>query len=113
MFGLILKASMVWASLCSRALTTICVDEVPAPRSRPTTVRQGNGGLQLRVIERERERERESEKRLRTSEKGLNFDECDDLDHDIRRYNVKNQTKNQPQHLHFPVHLLILLYRGR
>ena len=24
---------------------TICVDEVPAPRSRPTTVRQGNGGL--------------------------------------------------------------------
>ena len=36
-----------WASLYSRALTTICVDEVPAPRSRPTTVRQGNGGLQL------------------------------------------------------------------
>ena len=38
-----------WASLYSRALTTICVDEVPrrpaAPRSRPTTVRQGNGGL--------------------------------------------------------------------
>jgi hypothetical protein len=32
-------------SLYSRALTTICVDEVPAPRSRPTTVRQGNGGL--------------------------------------------------------------------
>ena len=32
------------ASLYSRALTTICVDEVPAPRSRPTTVRQGNGG---------------------------------------------------------------------
>ena len=26
-------------------LTNICVDEVPAPRSRPTTVRQGNGGL--------------------------------------------------------------------
>ena len=25
-------------------LSTICVDEVPAPRSRPTTVRQGNGG---------------------------------------------------------------------
>jgi len=26
-------------------LLLICVDEVPAPRSRPTTVRQGNGGL--------------------------------------------------------------------
>jgi hypothetical protein len=26
-----------WASLYSRALTTVCVDEVPAPRSRPTT----------------------------------------------------------------------------
>ena len=26
-------------------LTIICVDEVPAPRSRPSTVRQGNGGL--------------------------------------------------------------------
>ena len=25
--------------------STICVDEVPAPRSRPTTVREGNGGL--------------------------------------------------------------------
>ena len=36
---------MVWASLYSRTLTTICVDEVPAPRSRPTTVRQGNGGI--------------------------------------------------------------------
>ena len=31
--------------LAGRALTTICVDEVPAPRSRPTTVMQGNGGL--------------------------------------------------------------------
>ena len=27
------------------SLETICVDEVPAPRSRPITVRQGNGGL--------------------------------------------------------------------
>jgi len=44
-FGLILKASMVGFTLLSRSLTTICVDEVPAPRSRPTTVRQGNGGL--------------------------------------------------------------------
>jgi hypothetical protein len=42
--GLILKASMVGFT-SSRALTTICVDKVPAPRSRPTTVRQGNGGL--------------------------------------------------------------------
>ena len=39
------KRPLWWASLYSRALTTICVDEVPAPRSRPTTVRQGNGGL--------------------------------------------------------------------
>jgi hypothetical protein len=31
-------------TLLSR-FTTICVDEVPAPRSRPTTVRQGNEGL--------------------------------------------------------------------
>ena len=29
--------------LLSRALTNICVDEVPDPHSRPTTVRQGNG----------------------------------------------------------------------
>ena len=28
-----------------RARQRCCVDEVPAPRSRPTTVRQGNGGL--------------------------------------------------------------------
>ena len=42
--GNLIKAS-IWALLQSRALTTICVDEVPAPRSRPTTVRQGNGGL--------------------------------------------------------------------
>ena len=39
------EKGLYWASLYSRALTTICVDEVPAPRSRPTTVRQGNGGL--------------------------------------------------------------------
>jgi hypothetical protein len=39
------KWPLWWASLYSHALTTICVDEVPAPRSRPTTVRQGNGGL--------------------------------------------------------------------
>jgi len=44
LFAPLLKASIWWASLYSRALTTICVDEVPAPRSRPTTVRQGNGG---------------------------------------------------------------------
>ena len=31
----------------SCALTTICVDEVLAPRSRPTTVRQGSGGAQM------------------------------------------------------------------
>jgi len=35
-------------TLLSRSYTTICVDEVPAPRSRPTTVRQGNGGLNPR-----------------------------------------------------------------
>jgi hypothetical protein len=41
------KASMGWASLYSRRLFYyyLCVDEVPAPRSRPTTVRQGNGVL--------------------------------------------------------------------
>ena len=44
-FGLILKASMVGFTLLSRSYYTICVDEVLAPRSRPTTVRQGNGGL--------------------------------------------------------------------
>ena len=46
-FGPILKASMVGFTPYFRALTTICVDEVPAPRSRPTTVRQGerDGGL--------------------------------------------------------------------
>jgi hypothetical protein len=44
-FGPILKASMVGFTLLSRSYYTICVDEVPAPRSRPTTVRQGNGGL--------------------------------------------------------------------
>jgi hypothetical protein len=43
--SVLLKRPLWWASLYSRALTTICVDEVPAPRSRPTTVRQGNGGL--------------------------------------------------------------------
>ena len=43
-FGFILKASMVGFTLLSRSYS-ICVDEVPAPRSRPTTVRQGNGGL--------------------------------------------------------------------
>ena len=38
------KAFPIWrASLYSCALTTICVDEVPPPRSRPTTVRRGNG----------------------------------------------------------------------
>jgi hypothetical protein len=36
---------MVGFTLLSRSYYTICVDEVPAPRSRPTTVRQGNGGL--------------------------------------------------------------------
>jgi hypothetical protein len=40
----ILKASMVGFTLLSRD-TNICVDEIPPPRSRPTTVRQGNGGL--------------------------------------------------------------------
>jgi hypothetical protein len=43
-FGPIGKTSMVGFTLLSRSFTTICVDEVPAPRSRPTTVRQGNGG---------------------------------------------------------------------
>ena len=44
-FSVLKKRPLWWASLYSRALTTICVDEVPTPRSRPTTVRQGNGGL--------------------------------------------------------------------
>jgi hypothetical protein len=34
-------------------LLTICVDEVPAPRSRPTTVRQGNGGLYNRETDKQ------------------------------------------------------------
>jgi len=34
----------------SRALTNICVDEVPDPHSRPTTVRQGNGNGGLLYI---------------------------------------------------------------
>jgi hypothetical protein len=55
-FGLFFNASMVGftfnyslksiARTATRALPYICVDEVPrarAPRSRPTTVRQGNG----------------------------------------------------------------------
>ena len=45
-----------WASLYSRALTTICVDEDPAPRSRPTTVRQGNGGGYNRLTRRSPQR---------------------------------------------------------
>jgi hypothetical protein len=42
----LLKASMVGFS---RSYYYLCVDEVPAPRSRPSpaTVRQGNGGLTL------------------------------------------------------------------
>ena len=47
-FSVLWERPLWWASLYSRALTTICVDEVPTPRSRPTTVRQGNGGLQTR-----------------------------------------------------------------
>jgi hypothetical protein len=43
-FSVLLERPLWWAPLYSRALTTICVDEVPPPRSRPTTVRQGNGG---------------------------------------------------------------------
>ena len=44
-----------WASLYSRALTTICVDEVPAPRSRPTTVRhRGTGGYNVNLPTKER-----------------------------------------------------------
>ena len=39
------KKALWWALLYSSALTTICEDEVQAPRSCPTTVRQGNGGL--------------------------------------------------------------------
>ena len=35
--------------LVSRSYTTICKNEVPAPRSRPTTVRQGNGGLYIPI----------------------------------------------------------------
>jgi hypothetical protein len=39
-------------SLYSRALTaTSCVDEVPAPRSRPTTVRQSRVGQYPRTSE--------------------------------------------------------------
>ena len=46
MFGLIEKASMVGFTLLSRAYYYLrSLDEVPAPRSRPTTVRQGNEGL--------------------------------------------------------------------
>ena len=37
---------MVGFTLLSRSYYYLrTVDEVPAPRSRPTTVRQGNGGL--------------------------------------------------------------------
>ena len=39
------KASMVGFISNLAPLLNICVDEVPGPRSRPTTVRQGNGGL--------------------------------------------------------------------
>ena len=47
LFGLKKKASMVGFTLLSRSYYYLrTVDEVPAPRSRPTTVRQGNGGLQ-------------------------------------------------------------------
>ena len=38
-FSVLLERPLWRASLYSRALTTICVHEVPAPRSRPTTVR--------------------------------------------------------------------------
>jgi hypothetical protein len=42
---------MVGFTLVSRSYYYyICVDEVPAPRSRPTTVRQGNGGLSSYLI---------------------------------------------------------------
>ena len=46
-FGLLFKASMVGFPSHSRALTTISARrrKVPPPPSRPTTVRQGNGGL--------------------------------------------------------------------
>jgi hypothetical protein len=49
-FLVLKKRPLWWASLYSRALTSICVDEVPAPRSRPSTVRQGNGGLLLQHL---------------------------------------------------------------
>ena len=42
-FSVLKKRPLWWASLYSRALTTICVDEVPAPRSRPTTTVSGRG----------------------------------------------------------------------
>ena len=48
MFGPIEKASMVGFTLLSRSyyyLRRRSIDEVPAPRARPTTVRQGNEGL--------------------------------------------------------------------
>ena len=40
------KASIVGFTLVSRSYYYLR-DEVPAPRSRPTTVRRGNGGLYI------------------------------------------------------------------
>jgi hypothetical protein len=47
-FGPFLKASMVGFTLYSRAFYYYCVDEVPPPRSHPTTVTgRGTGGYYL------------------------------------------------------------------
>jgi hypothetical protein len=44
-FSVLSERPLWWASLYSRAFTTICVGEVPAPRSRPTTRQaRGTGG---------------------------------------------------------------------